>query len=82
MANKKHPDRDKFEAELEELNKLDVPADYATIVRHTRPDIPKRLLYDVRHGNTTDLAVLAEIRRVTRERAAANIIYAQTAVAA
>jgi predicted Ser/Thr protein kinase len=82
MPNKKHPDRDKFDAEMKVIEQLGpIPSDYAKIIRHSRPDLNKRLLYDVRHSKRVDLSVLAEIRRVVLERATANILHPQQALA-
>ena len=79
MANKKVEGRDKFITELTALNEgpTPVPHDYATIIRHTRPDLTRRRIYDVRHGLRVDFDVLSEIKRVTRERAAANYMNSQ-----
>ncbi len=76
MANKKVDGRDKFNDELRALNEGEhkVPHDYATIILHTRPDLSRRLIHDVRHGKRVNTDVLAEIKRVTRERAAARFL--------
>jgi hypothetical protein len=73
MANKKVEGRDRFDDELKALNTGEhkVPHDYATIILHSRPDLTRRHIHDVRHGLRVDFDVLGEIKRVTRERAAA-----------
>lgn len=80
MANKKVEGRDKFDDDLRTLNNGEhkVPHDYATIIMHTRPDLTRRLIYDVRHGKRVNTDVLGEIKRVTRERAAAVYLNAVT----
>lgn len=69
MPSKKHPQRDEFDAARGEwLN--DLPADYAAIVKHYRPDLPnltKRRIWEVRHGNRVDMDILNELKRVARE---------------
>ncbi len=79
MANKKVEGRDKFDLGLKALNEAEnkVPHDYATIIRHTRPDWSRRYIHDVRHGLRVDFDVLAELKRVARERAAALYLTTQ-----
>jgi hypothetical protein len=77
MANKKVPGRDDFDAQLGALEAVGIPHDYATIIHHTRRDLPKRLIHDVRHGKRVNFDVLGEIRRVVRERTAANLLHTQ-----
>lgn len=81
MANKKVPGRDEFDVQLEALEAVGIPRDCASIIRHTRRDLPKRLIYDVRHGKRVNFDVLAEIRRVVRERMAANMLHTQPVAA-
>lgn len=78
MPRLKHPDRDRFDAELQVIEQLGpIPSDYAVVIRHARPDLNKRYIHDVRHGRRVDLGVLAEIRRVQHERMTANILHPQ-----
>lgn len=82
MPNKKHPDRDSFDKQLAALEQLgEIPKDFATIVHHKRPDLKKRYIHDVRHGNRTDLAVLGLIRDVTLESINARLQHPQPAFA-
>jgi len=77
MPNKKHPDRDRFMAKWEKLG--EVPSDYAVVIRHTRPDLTKRYIHDVRHARRTDLEVIGLIERVVQERTVANMLHPQPA---
>ncbi|SNR91405.1 hypothetical protein [Hymenobacter mucosus] len=75
MPAKKHPKREEFEAQRGEwLN--DLPPNYAGIVTHYRPDLNKRRIWDVRHGNIVDMDILGELRRVAREAKAARAVAA------
>lgn len=78
MANKKVPGRDDFDTQLAAIEKLGIPSDYATIILHTRHDLTRRHIHDVRHGHRVDFDVLSEIRRVVRERNAAALLHTQS----
>jgi len=66
MSTRKHPKRDEFDMERGPWMD-DLPRNYASIIRHYRPDLPKRRIYDVRHGNIVDMEILSELKRVARE---------------
>lgn len=78
MANKKLPRRDEYNAELS-LIEAQLPANYAGIIRHYRPDLDKRRIYDARHGRVVDFDILAELKRVARESASARKLQPTTA---
>jgi len=71
MANKKVPRRDEFETEID-LLVPNLPRNYAGIVRHYRPDLPKRRIYDTRHKKVVDFEILNELKRVARESKSAQ----------
>lgn len=73
MPRKKTLGRDDFNDQLKVLDGKGIPHNYATIILHTRPDLTRRYIHDVRHGKRVDFDVLSEIRRVSRERTAAAL---------
>jgi len=79
MPQKKHPQHAEFKASRGEwLN--DLPEDYAAMVKHNLSKIgvtvPKRRIWDVRHGNTIDMEILNELKRVAFESKAAKQLVA------
>ena len=76
MPRLKHPDRQQFEAQMKVIERLGpIPSDYAVVIRHSRPDLNKRYIHDVRHGRRVDLEVLGLIRQMQQERLTANILH-------
>lgn len=73
MPKKPHPDRANFDSQLEALERIGIFPEYATIIRHTRPDLDKSLIQDVRYGRRVNIDVLGEIRRVVMERLEAKL---------
>lgn len=75
MPSKKHPKREEFDAARGEWLE-DLPDDYAGLVRHNMALIgivvKKRRIWDVRHGNTVDMDILTELKRVAFEAKAAK----------
>ncbi len=78
MANKKVERRDEYDAEINKIEAL-LPANYAGIIKHYRPDLDKRRIWNARHKKVVDFDILAELKRVARESSAARQLQPVTA---